>query len=90
MLARLSSKNQVVIPKIICTVFGMSRGDFVNIKIVGRKIVMEPKEVILKDKYPRKDLQSAQSLLAKGKAGKERVFDTGDEMLEFFKKKIKK
>lgn len=90
MLAKVSSKNQVVIPQIICMAFGLSKGDVVDFQISGKKITMEPKEVILKDKYPTKDLKAAQLALAKGKAGKERVFESGDEMVSFFKTRIKK
>ena len=89
MLATISSKNQVVIPMIICRVFKLTRGDVLDFKISGKQIIVEPKEVVLKDKYP-KNLAVAQRALAKGKAGKERVFENGDEMLAFFKKKIKK
>jgi AbrB family looped-hinge helix DNA binding protein len=90
MLAKVSSKNQVVIPKIICAVFGLFKGDFVDFQITGKKITMEPKRVVLKDKYPVQDLKAAQLALSKGKAGKEHVFESGDEMVSFFKAKIKK
>ena len=90
MLATISSKNQVVIPKIICSVFGLTRGDVLDFSISGKRIIVEPKEVILKDKYPTKALAAAQRALAKGKAGKERVFESGDELLAFFKKRMKK
>ncbi len=90
MLAKLSSKHQVVIPNEICALFGLVKGDIIDFKVSGNKIVMEPKEMVLKDRYPIADLKRAEKLLAKGKAGKETVFESGDEMLNFFKKRTKK
>ncbi len=89
MLAKLSSKNQIVIPKVICVLFGLSRGDAVDLTVSGKRIIMAPKEIILKDKYPRRDLKAAERVLVAGKAGKERVFESGDAMLAHFKKKMK-
>lgn len=51
---------------------------------------MEPKELILRDKYPIEDLRATGHALAKGKAGKEMAFKSGREMVDFFKKRIKK
>jgi len=90
MLSKISSKHQVVIPKEICILFGLTKGNFVVFKISGNKIIMEPKEIILKDKYPLKDLKAAEKVLSKGLAGKETVFKNGNDMLQHFKKKTKK
>ena len=90
MLSKISSKNQVVIPKGICAVFGLSKGDVLDFKVSGRKIVMEPKELVLRDKYPIVDLKAAEHVLAHGKSGKELVFRSGKDIIHFFKKRTKK
>jgi AbrB family looped-hinge helix DNA binding protein len=90
MLAKISSKHQIVIPKQICALFGLTKGDFVDFRISGKKIIMEPKEIIIKDKYPLSDLKAAEKVLEKGKADKETVFKSGNELLQHFKKRTKK
>ena len=87
MLAKISSKHQVVIPAEICALFGLVKGDLVDFKISGKRIILEPKEFILKDKYPKAHLKAAHKALAQGKAGKEIAFKSGDEMVKYFKKR---
>ena len=67
-----------------------SQGDIIDFRVSGNKIVLEPKELILKDKYPLKDLRTAEEVLSKGKAGKELSFKSGKGMVCFFKKRTKK
>lgn len=51
---------------------------------------MKPKETALKDRYSVVDLKKAKKVLTKQKAGKETVFQSGDELLNFFKERTKK
>ena len=90
MLSKISIKHQVVIPQQICAIFGLVKGDYVDFRVSGRKIIMEPKEIIVKDKYPLKDLKAAREALAKGLGGKKITFKSGKEMMHYFGKLTKK
>lgn len=86
MLSKISSKHQVVIPNEICAIFGLVKGNFVDFRVSGRKIIMVPKEVIIEDKYPLKDLQGAEEALSKGLGGKRISFKSGEEAVRYLKK----
>lgn len=86
MLSKISSKHQVVIPNEICAIFGLVKGDFVDFRVSGMKIIMVPKEVIVEDKYPVKDMQDAEEALSKGLGGKRIYFKSGEEAVHYFKK----
>lgn len=90
MLSKISSKHQVVIPKQICAIFGLVKGDLIDFTISGRRIIMVPKEVIVEDKYPLKDLEAAEEALSKGLGGKRVSFKNGKEAVHYFKNITKK
>lgn len=90
MLSKISSKHQIVIPNEICAIFGLVKGDFIDFRVSGRKIIMVPKEVIIEDKYPLKDLQDAEEALSKGLGGKRISFKSGEEAVRYLKKITKK
>lgn len=90
MLSKISSKHQVVIPNQICALFGLVKGDYVDFRISGRRILMVPKEVIIEDKYPLEDLEAAEKALSKGLGGKRVSFKSGEEAVRYFKKITKK
>lgn len=90
MVVKISSKHQVTIPKDIAAIFNLQKGDVLEVEREGNRIVMIPKEVVLKDKYPRKDLKRAEKALSKGMGAEEVNFESGEAMLENFKKRTKK
>lgn len=90
MVVKISSKNQVTIPKNIAQVFRLRKGDVLEVSQEGNRIIMIPKEVILEDKYPQEDLEAAEKVLSKGVCERGVSFKSGDEMNKFFKKRIKK
>ena len=90
MIVKISSKNQVTIPKNIANIFRLRKGDVLDVSKEGNKIIMIPKEVILEDKYPQEDLEGAEKVLSKGLPHEEVSFKSGAEMSKFFKKRIKK
>lgn len=90
MLAKVSIKHQITIPKNIAVAFNLKKGDFLEIERKGNKIIMIPKEVILEDKYPQENLAAAEKVLAKGLPKEEIAFSSGDAVVDYFKKKIKK
>ena len=90
MVVKISSKNQVTIPKDIANIFRLRKGDVLEVSKEGNKIIMIPKEVILEDKYPQEDLKAAEKVLSKGLPDQEILFKSGAEMSRFFKKRIKK
>ena len=90
MVVKISSKNQVTIPKDIARAFDLKKGDILEVERKGNKIIMVPKEVILEDKYPIEDLEAADKALS-GKLSKEEVsFDSDKEALSYLRNKIKK
>ena len=90
MIARVSSRHQVTIPKAIAEAFDLKKGDVLEVERQGHKIIMIPKEVIFEDKYPREDLERAEDVLSKGLSGEEVSFSSGAEMIRAFKKRTKK
>jgi AbrB family looped-hinge helix DNA binding protein len=90
MVVKVSSKNQVTIPKEIAEAFTLQKGDVLDVKIVNNKIVMTPKEMILEDKYPRADLEAAEKALSQDWPEEEIVFESGDELLKDLRKRAKK
>ncbi len=90
MVIRVSSKHQVTIPKNIAMTFRLKKGDVLEVERVGNKIIMVPKEVILKDKYPKEDLEAAGKVLARGAPEEEVSFKSGKSALNYLKKKMKK
>ena len=90
MIIKLSSKHQITLPKAIAEAFQLKKGDVFEIEIKGNKIIMIPKEMILEDKYPQRDLKGAEEALSKGVPEEEISFKSGAEMTKFFKKRVKK
>jgi len=90
MVVKVSSKHQVTIPKDIAEAFHMNKGDVLEVRREGNKIIMIPKEVILEDKYPQEDLEDAERVLSKSLLKEEVVFKSGQAMTRYFKKRIKK
>jgi len=90
MVVRISSKHQVTIPKDIAITFNLKKGDVLEVERVGNKIVMVPKEVIFRDKYPQEDLEAADKALAAGHPKEEVSFKSGKSALGYLRKRIKK
>ena len=89
MVIKISSKNQVTIPKDIAEAFTLKKGDFLEIQISGHKIVMTPQEVIFEDKYPREDLEAAEKILAKDSSD-QLQFPSSSSLIKHLKGKMKK
>jgi AbrB family looped-hinge helix DNA binding protein len=87
---KISSKNQITIPKDIASFFHLRKGDVLEIEKKDNKIIMIPKEVIYEDKYTAEDLQRAEKILMKSNPSKEITYESGDELIKSLKKRIKK
>lgn len=90
MIATVSSRHQITIPKAIAVMFDLKKGDVLEVERQDNKIIMIPKEVILEEKYPIEDLEAAEKALSKGMPAEEVRFKTGNDMVKFFKNKTKK
>ena len=90
MVIKVSSKHQVTIPMVIAETFHLKKGDVLEVQIQGNKIMMIPKEIILEDKYPREDLEAAETVLERGLPEEEIVFKSGPSLVNHFKKRINK
>ena len=88
MLARVSSKNQITIPKPIVETLGLSKGDILDVIIKEDRLVMIPREVSIEDKYPQEDLDAAEKVLSQRREG-DLAFENADEMLTFLQKRVK-
>lgn len=90
MITTVSSKHQITIPKAIAVMFDLRKGDVLEVEKKGNKIIMIPKEVILEEKYPVEELETAEKVLSKGLPEEEIRFKSGNDMVKFFKKRAKK
>lgn len=90
MIMKISSKNQITIPKEIASYFHLKKGDVLEIEKNDNKIIMIPKEVIYEDKYPAEDLERAEKIILKSNPSKEITYESGTEMIKNLKKRIKK
>ncbi|MFH1877766.1 MAG: AbrB/MazE/SpoVT family DNA-binding domain-containing protein [Candidatus Omnitrophota bacterium] len=90
MVIKVSSKHQVTIPKEIANVFDLKKGDVLEVIRKGNQIIMIPKEVILEEKYPKEDLETAEKVLSKGIRKEEVKFKSGEAMVRVLRKRIKK
>ncbi len=90
MITTVSSRHQITIPKSIAAMFDLKKGDVLEVERQDNKIIMIPKEVILEEKYPLKDLEAAEKVLSKRVRREEVRFKSGNDMVKFFKNKTKK
>ena len=89
MVIKISSKNQLTLPKPIAKALALHQGDFLEIEIVDNKIVLTPQEVIFEDKYPQADLEKAEKALARPHPGEEISFPSSGKMINHLKKRTK-
>ena len=90
MIVRISSKHQVTIPNDIAKIFHFKKGDVMEVKMEGNRIILVPKEVTFEDKYPVADLEAADRVLSKGPAKEEVSFKSSKSALSYLKKRMKK
>ena len=90
MVIKISSKNQITIPKEIAEAFTLKQGDYLEIKIINHKIVMTPKEAIFEDKYPIEDLEAAEKWLSKDSPANEIHFPSSESAIKYLKERKKK
>jgi len=54
-LVKVQSKGQVTIPRDVRSAIGLADGDFVDVKAVGKKIVVTPQVGVDRSKFPSAD-----------------------------------
>jgi AbrB family looped-hinge helix DNA binding protein len=54
-LVKVQSKGQMTIPRRVRSAVGLAEGDFVEVRAVGNKIVITPRVVIDRSKFPTAD-----------------------------------
>ena len=100
--AKIQDKGQVTIPTAVRRQAGLSKGDLVDFAVKGSKIVITPKIVIDRSKFPTADdeytpaqrrvidanLAKAQADVKAGRVS--RAFDTAEEFLADLHKATKK
>ena len=90
MVVKVTSKNQVTIPKGIALRFDLRKGDFLEVEIINNKIVMTPQEAIFEDKYPQEDLEAAEKTLSRGHSREEISFAKSSHLVQYLRKRVKK
>lgn len=90
MIATVSSRHQITIPKAIAIMFDLKKGDVLEVERQDNKIIMVPKEVVLEEKYPIEDLKAAEKVLSNGIPKEEVRFKSGNDMVKFFKNRAKR
>lgn len=84
MLAKITSKNQVTLPKEIIVSLGIEKGDYLAVKKLDNKIVLIPQE--FEDKYPRELLERVEKKLEKGLLPGEKAHSNIEDMLTDLKR----
>jgi AbrB family looped-hinge helix DNA binding protein len=90
MLAKVTYKGQLTIPKEIREQVGLKDGDYVDIKIVGNKLLLSPKLLIDKDQawFWTKEWQEKEKQVDEDiKAGRVHSFESADEAIRWLKEK---
>ena|SRR5580698_8863707 len=54
-LVKVQSKGQMTIPRRVRSAIGLVDGDFVDVKAVGKKIVITPQVMVDRSKFPSAD-----------------------------------
>lgn len=90
MLAKVTYKGQLTIPKEIREQVGLKDGDYVDIEIVGNKLLLSPKLLIDKDQawfwtneWQEKEKEVDEDI----KAGRVHSFEGADEAIRWLKEK---
>ncbi|MBI1869793.1 MAG: AbrB/MazE/SpoVT family DNA-binding domain-containing protein [Chlamydiae bacterium] len=78
--AKISSKNQLTLPKDIVRSLGLRRGDLLSVRRLDNKIILVPQS--FEDKYPEDLLERLEKKLSKGLLPKEKKFSSKRDLLE--------
>lgn len=96
-IVKLQNKGQMTIPIRVRSAVGLSDGDLVEVKVVGRKIVITPQLAIDRSKFPTAEDYTAgqrrivDAHLDKAERGPFRgPFRTTDEMIAHMKSELRK
>jgi AbrB family looped-hinge helix DNA binding protein len=90
MLAKVTYKGQLTIPKEIREQVGLKDGDYVDIEIVGNKLLLNPKLLIDKDQawfWTREWQEKEKEVDQDIKAGRVHSFESTDEAIRWLKEK---
>ena len=93
MVAKLTVKNQLTIPKKILERAGLSNIEdnerYFDIEVKDTTIILKPVRVIVEERIPEKQWQKFENWASKVGNG-DVSFDSGEEANEFLKKRTKK
>ena len=96
-IVKLQNKGQMTIPSRVRSAVGLSDGDLVEVKVVGRKIVVTPQLVIDRSKFPTDDEYTPEqrsaidARLDRAEKGPfHGPFNTADDMIAHMKAELKK
>lgn len=84
MIAKITSKNQLTLPKQIVDALHLHKGDLVSVRRKDNQIVLTPQTV--EDRYPEDLLHRVEKKLEKGPLPGEKQFSNMDELLKELKK----
>lgn len=84
MVIKITSKNQITLPKDIVESLHLHKGDLLSINRVENKIVMTPQ--VLEDRYPEDLLERVEKKLERGHLPGEKKFASAKTLLKSLKK----
>lgn len=91
MLAKMTAKNQITIPKKILKSAGIAREDkerYFDTEVINGIIVLKPVTLIVEERLSDEQLAKFEEWAAKIESG-DKVFDNEDEALDYLRKRVK-
>lgn len=84
-ITRISPKHQITIPKEVFDALHLEKGDFLDVKVKGDKIILMPKKLIPKEQawFWTKEWQEMEKEADEAiKAGRVKGFDNVEELIK--------
>ncbi len=91
MLAKMTAKNQITIPKKILKSMGMAREDkerYFDTEVINGLIVLKPVTLIVEERLSDEQLAKFEEWATKIEPG-DKVFDNEDEASDYLRKRVK-
>lgn len=84
MFAKITSKNQITLPKQLVEALHLLKGDLLSVRRKDNQILLTPQTV--EDRYPEDLLKRVEKKMEKGLLSGEKKFGSAKELLDDLKK----
>ncbi|GEM_PF-5287909 len=88
MLAKISSKNQLTLPKNIVTQLGLGKEKYVDLQLEGHSVILKPVDLNVEERIPEDQLKRFEEWALDHSEDKE--FSDSVSATQFLKKRLKK